>query len=1178
MFKKLIAFTAWAFLLCMLLIACLVIATVIEWSLISGFILWFVLIIAILGIRLAWVGIVGLSKTKFFGKLTASFKLSRMEQVLSEHWKAGAKVIKRIRHSKQPLPWFVLTGQRCGKTTLMASTGLPLFSNEPESGVVVPTRTLRWWFFRSAGFLDLSSQFLSKSPAFERAWLRLVSWSRRLPVPAGIVVCVSADDLQQKSMAELSLNARHVRTQIEPLIKKVKRRLPVYVVITCCDQLPGFILWSNKLSPAQRQQALGHYWLQSPVVDGKDPAFLNPLFSMVKEGLDNVRISMFTGLPPDEDTLQLLDFPEQLGQLQPALQSYLAALCEPDAYFEPGALGGVWFTATVPISKNSAMRQAVFLHDLLVHQLPKLNKLRQVDVIGFWRCFLQQWGVVLAASMTLAILFFYGMRTHSLTGGDFNTLSVAQQVKKLVQIERGLQQPLQYLPFIPVLNYRYSQLERLVLRSVPTPVVESNVIVEHYERRFNKATPQQQRDYIIDLAESIITKQAMLEYRPIAELYELPQIPTALSLVDNTIPVQKPHNSLAANKIYGHGQIPLLLRKTSEHSVLSHEHDVVIQRALLQQTGGVEHVKTLRQLLAKLVNGDSQWQWLLAADPELPPVKLIDFFPSGDSQQQLAGQWTQTGIAQISLWINKVRKAAGEDIKLAALDNFDLQWGKLRQDQWMKLLLAISQLQPPVQGVEQWQDTLIEIEQGNSPSMKLSRYIVQQLADVPNNEATPWLRELRKLNRLQKTNKIAPLMQNKERIELAISQKIASKFKVEQKTLVSPLKDSNINAWNEWQTSLRAAVAEAVATPENSDNLTRGLFRSEKEGAGSSNSLRKLSGRFTALRQSINPAKDDAAVNVVWSLYMNDMHLLIAHAMQRSSCWIQGQWQSRVLWPMEKNAMQLDYQEQQEMTWQYLSDFIRGPAKSVLVVGNNGPAAGEYEGHSLSLSPEFMRLVNHVLRPDDVLSMPERANTRSEDKLARLQETQAKLEAELTVIEEQPVELTLTSQPATVPGGARLMPTGSQLTLFCDAQRWDLKSMNFSEQTLFQWQPGHCSRVTQKINFPGFDLSFDYIGDNAWPDFIRDITQGKLSFSVEDFPEQSSTLTSLGIKEILVRYQFDKQNAVQATWLRWKATADALSENALAQQQIMDKKTEQVLPSALNGNISQLPAKIADCR
>jgi type VI secretion system protein ImpL len=1179
MFKKLIAFTAWAFLLCALLIICLVISIIIEWPLFSGFILWLVLIIAVISIRFTWMGIATLSKVKLFARLTARFKLTRMEHVLSEHWKTGAKVIKRICSHKQPLPWFVLTGQRSGKTTLMASTGLPLFSNEPESGVVVPTRTLRWWFFRSAGFLDLSSHFLSKTPAFERAWLRLVSWCGRVPVPAGVVVCVSADDLQKKDIAELSLNARHIRTQIEPLIKKMKRRLPVYVLITCCDRLSGFTLWSNTLSPAQRQQVLGYHWLQSPVVDGKDPAFLNPLFTTVKEGLDNARVSMFAGHPPDEETLILLDFPEQIGKLQPALQSYLAALCQPDTYFEPGALGGVWFTATVPISKNSSMRQAVFLHDLLVQHLPALSRLRQVEAIGFFRRFFQQWGIIMAASAALVLLLFYGIRTHSLAGGDFSTLSVTQQVKKLEQIESWRQQPLQYFPFIPQLKYRHNQLEQLVLLTTPAPVANVHIIAGRYEQQFNQASSQQQRGYILDLAQSIMTKQAMLAYQPIATLRNLPPIPVTLSMVGShaNSDSERLSHRVSPNTVFEGEENTLFPDKTADSTVGSHEHDIVIQRALLQQTGGIEHVKILRQLLARLVNSDEQWRWLLADDPELAPVKLIDFLPGNIGQHQLAGQWTQQGTAQISLWLATVRQAVGEDIPLAVLDSFEQQWGMLRQEQWMKLLLTVNQQQTPVLDAVQWQDMLISIEQGNSPSITFSHYIAQQLVDIPNREAAPWLRELRQLNQLQKTNELAPLMQHKDRIEQAFTQKIASKLSLDQKMLPFSLKDSHINAWSEWQVSLRAAVSEAVVTPLNSGNLTRGLFQIES-GEESSNPLQKLGGRFAALRKSINPSEYDTAVNAVWSLYMHDAHLLTAHAMQRSSCWIQQQWQSRVLWPMNRNTAQLSYQEQQDMAWQYLSDFIRGPAKNVLVVGENGPTTGEFKGLSLDLTPEFMRIVNHVLRPDDVLAMPVRESTRSDDELAKLQEAQAKLAAELATIKAKPIALKLTSLPATVPGGARLMPTGTQLTLFCDTQRWDLKSMNFIENKIFQWRPGHCSRVTQTINFPDFDLSFDYIGDNAWPDFLQDIAEGEMLYSAEDFPEQSATLAALGIKDILVRYQFEKQNAIQATWLRWQAVADALSENTEAQQNIMDKKTEQKLPSVLNGSISQLPVKIAECR
>lgn len=346
MLKKLTSFVAWALFLCVLFIVCLVISSVLGQEIIYAFMMWFVVILTILIARFIWGFSSGITQAKYIAALKAKFKLTRLEYVLSEHWKTGAAVIKRIRRRKQPIPWFILTGGRSGKTTLMAGAGLPLFSNEPESSLVVPTRTLRWWFFRSAGFLDLSSHFLSKTPAFERGWLRLVNWCGRLPAPAGIVVCVSVTELLEKDEAALHLHARHIRTQIEPLVNKVRRRLPVYLFITCCDRVAGFSHWANKLSPAQRQQPLGYYWRHSPVVDGKDPALLDPLFTCVKDGLDKVRVSQLSGGEPDGETLPLMNFPEQLPQLQPALQRYLAALCEPDAYFQPAELGGIWFTAT----------------------------------------------------------------------------------------------------------------------------------------------------------------------------------------------------------------------------------------------------------------------------------------------------------------------------------------------------------------------------------------------------------------------------------------------------------------------------------------------------------------------------------------------------------------------------------------------------------------------------------------------------------------------------------------------------------------------------------------------------------------------------------------------------------------------------------------------------------------
>ncbi len=1145
MFKKLLSFFAWAILLSVLFIICLSVAVIAEWSLMFALLLWLALILSVLLVRFIWISLSGLWQSKVVLAFKQRLKLTRMEHVLLEHWRTGAAVIKRIGRRKQFLPWFVLTGGRSGKTTLMASAGLPLFSNEPENALVVPTRTLRWWFFHSTGFLDLSSNFLNKTPAFERGWLRLVNWCKRVPSPAGIVVCISVTDLQGKDAADLHLHARLIRTQIEPLIKKVKRRLSVYLFVTCCDHINGFNHWANQLSPAQRQQALGYYWLTSPIVDGKDPALLDPLFTCVKEGLDNVRVSMLSGGDPHSNTLALLDFPEHMLKLQPALQRYLAALCEPDVYFEPAELGGVWFTATEPVSKNSATRKALFTHDLMTHLLPALSRQREIKPVDFSRRYLQRWGTMTFSLMATSWLLWSAVSSFSLMAGDLHQMSVEQQVKQLVGIEGWSQQPLRFFPFVPLLNQRHRELETSLLTVIPRQSMNMAQVEAHYQQLFVQAEPPEKRALILTLTSTIMTKQAMLDDQPLAELEKHVPVPATLSLTG----IRQP--------------LPLT-------------QDLALQRALLQQSGGEIQLNALRRLLANLVNSDNEWTWLVAPTETLTPASLTDFLPSAQSNVQVDGLWTLQGTAQIQQWLEAIRHAAGNTVSLPALAAFEQHWSTLRQDHWMALILGMnSQMAPALNGA-QWQSTLVAIDQGNSPSMALARHINEQLADIPNRKASRWLTKLRQLNQLQQTAVGGGVMKTASRLEKSALQKVATLFRLDSKTQNTAVSDLSIKNWTAWKASLRAAVADAFAAPKQSDRLTRGLFLAGENS--DNNPLQQLDSRFTALRKSVSADQTDFSLNAVWTLYKTDAHWLVAHAMQRSSCWLQDQWQSRVLWPMEKNAARLDYQAQQDLSWQYLSDFIRGPAKSVLVIGDNGPQAGQFDGQSAGLTPEFLRMVNHVLRPDDLLAMPERENTRNDDALAALKTEQGKIEAQMAALEKIPLELMLKSQPATIPGGARLMPTGTRLTLFCEEQRWVLNSMNFSEQASFRWNPGHCSRVTLVIHFPGFDLTHDYFGDSAWPDFLSDISEGKHRYLASDFPEDAAQLDALGIKEILVRYQAGAQNAVQDTWQQWQTLNRALNDNADAQRALTEIKAEQQRPTTLNGHFSELPARIAECR
>lgn len=1143
MLKKSISFIGWVLLLCLLLLLSFFIAISNDWPTLSALFLW----VGIIAMILISYGI-GLTLIRLYrdGRITALFtrmRLSRMEYVLSRQWGVGVAVIKRIQRKKPVIPWFIFTGKRCGKSTVLSSSGLPMHSHETQDGTIVPTRTLRWWFFRSAGFLDLSSLFLSGNSGFERAWLRLTKWCKRLPAPAGVIVCVSMKDLLTKDPVSLHLDARRVRTQLEPLIKALRIRLPVYLFITCSDEMPGFSLWASSLSPAQRNQPLGYAWTHSPLVDSKDPAFLSELFSSLKQGVDLSRISMLDGSGPTEKRLALFDFPEQLARLQPALQRYIGALCEPDTYFESASLKGVWLTASEQISKNSTARQALFLQDLMTERLPEFSRTYQAQFIGWHRRVWQCAGrALIAASLCLA-LTVSGILSAELMGGAPDTLSAEQLVDALTRVERWHQQPVRYLPFIPLLQKRHQQIEDLLVRRISPQPERASQDLERYRQSVVEAQPTEKRQLILALAHSILQQQQLLQTDSLAALPASEEEPAALNLTGAVQP-------------------------------LPAKQDIALRRALLHRPAGIHQLAQLRALLRQLVDADSDSIWLTASAEELSTVSISDFWtvPATDDVR-VDGRWTLAGEQQTQRWMAQVEQALGEHPQ--TFTRLTQAWPHLRQNAWLPLVIAGAKMGYTDVTPSQWQGLLIAVDRGESPAQRLALRTLTELTTVTPSQAQPWLEELRRLDTLRRQAGHASLSVKVERFDRSLRQKLSSLFRIKPDAMKPVVTSGHLSSWLAWQNSVHTAVTDAIGATDPNYSLTRGLFTSA--GSEQKNPLQLVFQRFELMHTRIATGTDDYGVNAVWGLYKSDARLLLESALAHSACWIQRAWESQVLWPMTKNADGVDYGTQQDSAQQYLTDFIRGPAKNVLVVGENGAKAGEYQGQQIRLTPEFMHLVNYTLRPEDVLALPQRETTRSQDQLAKIDDEEGGVDQQFNVLEAKVYKVDVMSQPATIPGGARLMPTGTRLRLACDDIDSSLTSMNFSDKSGFRWRPGHCSRVSLVVVFPGFELQYNYVGDSAWPDFLADFAQGEHRFNAKDFGEDEPMLASLGIKQILVRYKPGNQDATQQAWQTWQALDARRTALAEKRQELSEHTTEEQFPTTLTGKISQLPATVAIC-
>lgn len=1144
MLKKLFVFAGWLLLLGLVFLICCTIGLWLNWSTVTILLVWLGVIIADLLIWGLWYWLRLLIKEKKLNHFFKKFRLSRREYVLFEHWKTGAAVVKRIQRKRPPIPWYLLLGDRCGKTSLLAGSGLPMFSNDAQDNTVVPTHTLRWWFFRNVCFLDLSGNFLNGTPTFHHMWRTLVGWMTRVPAPAGVMIGLSVTDLMNEDISTLHDKARKIRAQIEPLTRKLKRQLPLYITVTQCDKFPAFSLWTKQLSPAQQQQALGYYWQTPPNIDGKDASALSPLFAALKKGFDLARISM-AGAPVAPDVhAALLEFPESFAKLQTPLLVFLASLCEPNAYFTNTSLGGVWFTASEQQDQNKSRRTAHFVHDLLMHHLPAFSTSREVLLdqnikrrvvfnsllwIGF-----------------LSALGYSAVRSAELMQHDTSMSSPAELADLLMRNETHLDSPVVYLPFSAVLNHQHILLEQRLMERLPSQPINTGLMFSAYQQQFMAAPAQIRRQMVLDLAHTILTRQSMRAGVTLETLSLQPAIPDALRM-RVMIPSASPLARLA------------------------------LERWQMQQPAGVNQLDALHRLLSGLINYDETLAWLLAPVDTLPAVPISDYWPQTHNASQLSGIWTRQGEMQLTEWVGLINQAGDPAQPEPLLQNFMQTLPDQRQNAWRGLLLTVTPLLQDPEPHSLSQNQLIALGQGQSPAMKFAQRIALELDSIPAPDAQLWLSELRRLQKLPSLVAENPTLQKVQRADTTLRNGLATWLQAGKVPTVVQSVAPKTAAWQKWQTSLNLAASQALNQAVLSPALTNGLFTPQPDPK-TLNPLVTLFASFDQLRKALEPHSQEIGVDAVWSLYQSDADTLLAHAMARSACWLNEQWQSKVMWPMNKNATSQDYDAQQTLTWQYLADFVRGPAKNLLIVTDQGPQAGAFRGQTLPLTEAFVSTARHLLNPEDVLDVPLRKDTQNADRLSTINDQIEQLTQQQKALETKPYSLNIISRPATVPEGARLIPTGSRLTLECQSGTKVLDSMNFAEQTQFIWQPGQCQSVKLDVKFPDFTSTYRYTGNSAWPDFLQQFARGEALLNVRDFEDNADLLTALNIKHVLLRFKISGQAELQQAWMDW-SNLEAQLDGLKKQKEALEGQKQSQQPSApLRGRLSSLPENAADCR
>jgi type VI secretion system protein ImpL len=248
-------------------------------------------------------------------------------------------------------PWYLLAGEsKSGKTSLLDSNGLNV---SVKDLIDKNDRQLNWYFFDEGVVLDVAGDFVLRTDgtASHRGWntiLRLLQKHRPQRPLDGLVLSIPCTDLltdtelTHKRRSELEQKANCLYKKLWQAQKILGMRLPVYVVVTKCDEVTGFTSFCRQLPEKLRTQMFG--WSNPATVEtAYKPEFLTEAFASLHKHLSWLQFEVFAERDQIEDADDLFLFPSTLQSMRESLNVYLDCLFKQSAYHESYIFRGLYF-------------------------------------------------------------------------------------------------------------------------------------------------------------------------------------------------------------------------------------------------------------------------------------------------------------------------------------------------------------------------------------------------------------------------------------------------------------------------------------------------------------------------------------------------------------------------------------------------------------------------------------------------------------------------------------------------------------------------------------------------------------------------------------------------------------------------------------------------------------------
>ncbi|MCH2135257.1 MAG: hypothetical protein MK101_01595 [Phycisphaerales bacterium] len=351
--------------------------------------------------------------------------LSRRLDELKQDFIEGTGRLSSTGADARNRPWFILVGgPGSGRSTLMESSDLDLLDTE-HTAAGSESQRLKWWFHSNGTILDPAGEVLrpewgNRGAAEYRELLKWIRKDRSTPELRGIILAIEAHTLLG-SDAALQSEINYLRGMLLDTVNVLGLDLPVYVLVTKCDEVEGLSSVMRSLSAGgQSRQIVG--W--STQVRAGEP-FARPELAEGMEALADrmgyvgesllARSDLRIGSTEPEYFLRasrLFSLPDRIRKLGAGVTELCHAVFGEVSSLHNCSLRGVYLTAAEADKDDitGSNRTGRFIRDVFVEKIFRESTLARVSPSRFRKIYLTLVGSM-AAVYAVLVLFMIGTFT-----------------------------------------------------------------------------------------------------------------------------------------------------------------------------------------------------------------------------------------------------------------------------------------------------------------------------------------------------------------------------------------------------------------------------------------------------------------------------------------------------------------------------------------------------------------------------------------------------------------------------------------------------------------------------------------------------------------------------------------------------------------------------------------------